>query len=273
MKTKILALATFALTLFASCQKDDTAIPTNPSGGTSNAKGAMNVKMTDAPGNYAAMNVEITKVEVMSAQTGSWIELNNQTQHVSVLDLNNGVETSLASNTTMDAGMYTKVRLTFGGDNRLTLHAGTNGSSSETTVTMSYPGTKEIVIDINSQVTAGGSSTVVLDFNVAKSVTEFAGQYIIAPVITKIEDAETGVRGRFSSAVHAAIIVEGQGYHYATYANGTANFLVRGVKPGTYKVTVLPTPAQIASGMPSEFSVQNVVVTRGSIKDMGTINM
>src|SRR5688572_2686282 len=70
------------------------------------------VKMTDSPGNYAALNLQIIGVDAYLQNSG-WVNLSSETQLVNVLSLTNGLETELAYNAKMDAGVYTKIRIRF----------------------------------------------------------------------------------------------------------------------------------------------------------------
>lgn len=259
---KYIALGLVAISgiFFQSCKKDNN----NPGGGTT----AMEVRMTDAPGNYAALNVQITKVEAYLQNQG-WVTLNSQTQAVSVLDLTNGAETSIASKSNLNAGFYSKLRLTFGNANSLQL-SGTGGGSN---ISLSF-GTntsQQVEVEINEQVNANQTTSILLDFSVAQSIYNMGNTYFIAPLIQEIEDDSTGVQGSVQGAVTAAVTLSNGSNTYTTYVNSEGKFMIRGVEDGTYQIQV---NAIASSNMQAQNgSMSNVVVTQGQITQVGNITL
>lgn len=84
IKLPLLALITSAL-MFTACKKEEF-----PTSSLSNEKkGSFTVKMTDAPGDYEALQIEIVKIEAYLENTG-WITLQNSSQFINVLSLTNG---------------------------------------------------------------------------------------------------------------------------------------------------------------------------------------
>ena len=114
MKTlsKISVVALGAMVAFASCKKDESIDNSSTPGNTSGNK-SMKVRMTDNPGNYQALDVEITSITAYNSSTGDWVELNGNAQTVSVLELTNGEEDEIAFKSNLDAGVYTKVKMKF----------------------------------------------------------------------------------------------------------------------------------------------------------------
>lgn len=219
------------------------------------------VRMTDGPGDYVQLNVQITSVDVYSTSQG-WVNLSSQTQSVNVLSLTNGAELELANATEVQAGVYTKLRITFGGQANIVLVGG--GSS----VALNWTGgTHQVEIAINEQVSASSGANLLVDFDVAQSVMEVGGIFNFSPVISVIVDEDTGVKGQVQGASYVMIKLQNSGNSYYTYANSQGQFLLRGMNPGTY------TAYFTASGSLNAHEVDNVVVTQGQITSMGTINL
>lgn len=249
LTTGIMALAVVAFGL-TSCSKDDE--------GSNGYK----VRMTDSPGSYTEMNLEITKVEAFFDNEG-WVTLDNSTKSVNVISLTNGSEVTLAQKTDASLGAYSKIRISYGSNNDIT--TSTNGVLVTSDLTMSG----STVIETNQEVTASGSADVLLDFNVAKSVTETGGAYFCDPVITVIDDEETGIRGEVEGGIHSAIIAKSGNNEYSTYTDAQGRFLIRGMKEGTYNVDFF---AKDSTATTATFTQEDVVVTRGEITNMGTVS-
>ena len=130
--TSIFVLVLFFAVVATGCEKE-RFVPgsTGPQASQENNTGTLKVKMTDAPGNFDALRVEIERVEVYS-ETSGWVALNTQSQMISVLDLTNGTTAALntAAGTEVEAGTYKMVKLVMGTEkNELVLdgRVGLNG--------------------------------------------------------------------------------------------------------------------------------------------------
>jgi hypothetical protein len=276
MKTnKIIAAGVIAMTLlFASCNKDDNNVNPAQPGGSGPGTSSMRVKMTDSPGEYGALNMSVVSVQAYLQDSG-WITLNNDVHQMNVVSLTNGTTTELSYNTNVTAGTYTKLKLVFAEESSVTINAYASGGmgSGSGTFTMQWatPGPHEVEIPINKQINVGTKGEVLLDFNVVNSISYVANQFIINPVVKEINDAKTGVRGSIQSGAHTAVVLNNGLFHSSTFADANGNFIFYGVNPGTYTMTIYPTVYQIANGAPQQKTIENVVVTNGQIKQMGSI--
>lgn len=247
----VLAVSTVLASSLTSCKKD----------GNDTKGNSFKVRMTDGPGDYAQLNVQITSVDVYSSN-GEWINLSSQTKSVNVLSLTNGMEMELANSTNITAGVYTKLRITFSPQASIALVGG--GSS----VTLNWVGgTQQVEIDINKEVSASAGANLLVDFNVAESVTELSGVFNLNPVITIISDENTGVKGQVQGASSVMVKLQNGSHSYTTYINAQGHFLLRGVEPGTY------TASFSASGSLIPHEKPNVTVIQGEITAMGTVNL
>jgi superoxide dismutase len=257
---KTLLIGLFAVIGIAvqSCKKETV----NPASNS----GSMTVKMTDSPGNYAGLTVNITKVEAFLSGSG-WVTLSNQSQLVHVLDLTNGAQTTIASSNSLETGLYSRLRLTFSNENTLLLNEYSGTSSVQLSIAGETTIQKEVIID--EVVTVGVNTEVLLDFNVSQSIIQHLNEYLLQPIITEIEDPSTGVQGQVSGALQASITLQNSRMSYNTYINESGDFLIQGVEDGTY--SLIAQAMVQSSGSIAQQSIQNVVVTDGKITQLGTI--
>lgn len=272
MKTfRTISIATIlGAVIFTGCRKDEIANPAAPAGQTT-----MKIRMTDAPGDFASLNVQLMRVEAYALDSG-WITLNNQSQMVNVLSLSNGISTSLTTDVAVDAGVYTQVRLTFGGQNTLGLYAGASlGSTTvntNTTISLALDSMMyQVVIPVDEHVEAGEHADILLDFNAAASVQATITGYALAPVITEVQDNAGGISGEIAGGAGAAITISNGAMEMSTYANASGNFMAGGLAAGTYTVTIHPTPSAIAAGAQASVVIQDVAVAEGQITGMGRV--
>src|SRR5688572_11474964 len=117
MKLKyLLSFACAALLGFTSCDNEQES-----------GSASLQVRLTDAPGDYAAVNVEVIGVEI-HRETGdngsAWETLPLvKTGMINLLDLTNGKDVLLAS-ADLPAGQISQIRLKLGNNNTLVLKDG-----------------------------------------------------------------------------------------------------------------------------------------------------
>jgi hypothetical protein len=140
--------------------------------------GNMTVKMTDAPGDYHEVNVDVKSVDVHTDH-GGWISLSTQVGVYNLLDLQNNITTVLATGTHIPAGKVSQMRLLLGSNNSVMLR-------DSTIHALKIPSSEQsgIKINVNSVIPPGGIVTVTIDYDADKSVNmEGNGSYIMKPVI------------------------------------------------------------------------------------------
>lgn len=164
-------LITFALGLigFIACNKDDKDTVT------------LNIRLTDGPGDYQQVNVDIQEVRVKSASdTSQWVTLTTNAGVYNLLDFQNGVDTLLATGT-VSSDVLKEVRFVLGNDNSVmvdsTIYPLQTPSAQQSGLKIKID--KSLNLDIN---------TLVLDFDAEQSIVETGnGGFILKPVI-KIKD-------------------------------------------------------------------------------------
>lgn len=223
----------------------------------------MNVSMTDAPGPFDEVNVDIQGLEVHS-DAGGWIviPLNNPGVY-DLLELTNGLDTLLGS-VTVPSGTISQFRLKLGPNNTVKV----NGTAYD----LQTPSGQQsgLKIQVHENLLPGITYDFTLDFDASKSIVLTGnGKYILKPVIRAITDAENGIiAGQLNPAMVAQIqAISSTGDTTGTFTDSTGAFQVLGLNTGTYQLDVLP-PAPY-----SDTVFTGVNVTNGQVTQMGTLNI
>ncbi len=273
------ALAIGATLVLSSCNKEDDNLQNSDS--PNQPSQSMKVRMTDNPGNYEALDVEVTSVSAYNSDLGEWVELNGNTQTVSVLELTNGEETQLAYKSEIEAGLYTQLKIEFSQNNELTLNSFASAGTSSSTIAigvnvgLSSTVNETVIIQINEQVSSSSSANILVDFNVMESVVETGNSYILDPHLTIIEDESTGVQGSVENDTRAALEFDLDGNmstSYTAYTNEDGEFMIRGMADGNYNLTIMPDQDESPS-LNSSYTYSGVVVVDGEITSMGEIDL
>ena len=169
MKTKriisYITVIALALCLFNSCKKD-----------TPVTYGNIAVRLTDSPGNYQQVNVDIQKVSVHMSG-GSWIDLPTHSGVYNLLMLQNGIDTSLVNTTQLPAGKITQMRLLLGIHNTVMVDS--------VVYNLTVPSGSETGIKLVGNIVVNPNQTLVvkLDFDANASVVLSGTTYQLKPVV------------------------------------------------------------------------------------------
>ncbi|MFD2514010.1 DUF4382 domain-containing protein [Pontibacter locisalis] len=260
MKRKhILPLLLSCLVWFSACD--------NENDNTGTAK--MQVRMTDAPGDYEEVNIDIQSVQVHKEADGDdagWITLDEINPGVyNLLDFANGKDTLLASST-LPAGKISQIRLILGNENSLKLKDGT--ITPLKTPSGQQSGVK---LSINADLESDVTYVLLLDFDAAKSVVPRGnGQYNLKPVIRTITQAVAGgIRGKVTPAEYkpGIYVISAANDTIGGFANESGDFLIKGVPAGTYTVKFY------TENDAHNKTVENVSVSQNQIKDLGIVEL
>lgn len=262
--------------LMAACKKEENAAPA-PQDNPGAAGQSFTVKMTDAPGDFEALDVKVVGVEAYLEGQG-WVTIDNRAKAVNVVSLTNGAETEIAVNNNAQAGVYTKLKVKFDPQAELKLNAyalvnygGVIKSDNRIDLVWLYSGANEVEIAINETVTAQTGAEVLLDFDAAASVIEDGNKYLLQPVIREIKDARTGIQGEVEGQANAAIVITDGTNTFATYINAEGKFMLKGIKPGVYKLIIDPAAKAIDDVEKQNKELSGVVIVEGQITQMGKI--
>ena len=135
--------------------------------------------MTDAPGDFLQVNVDVKSVEVHYSNQNGWTELSTKAGVYNLLDLQNEVTVMLTDTGSLPTGKITQVRLILGEQNNVMLK-----DSSTFPLTIPSSENTEIKINLNTDVLPNQHVNVLLDFDAALSVHQTGmGEYKLQPVI------------------------------------------------------------------------------------------
>jgi hypothetical protein len=266
-KIKLSTVGFFAMTalslFLAGCSNSNDATGTS---------GVM-VRLSDAPGDYKEVNVEVKDVLVKSSlDTGDqgWVSIGKNPGVYNLLELTGGVNVLLADNT-IASGNLGQIRLLLGDNNTVVLKDGTTHALS--TPSGQQSGLK---LQVNQTLLADKTYEFLLDFDVEHSIVVQAGGsgiYNLHPVI-RVSTKETSgsIKGTISPLLVGFQVMASVQVGTTTvsaYANAEGVFQLDGLPVGTYTVTLTP---DIASGKEVK-TIPGVIVANGTTTDMGAISL
>lgn len=198
------------------------------------------VKMTDNPASYKGLLIEIESIAVFSLDQG-WQELEILTHRFDVLQLTNGREIELAKRRNLNPEkieVYTHLRIKFGLNNALliedSLKIKRNHMITKSQVNLQFIQSATVDIELDTPVVFASSTSLLLDFDVARSVKWVGSHCILQPVITQVCDPNTGFFGVVPGCSRAIIYATNFNETYSTYTNITGAFMMRGIEPSHY---------------------------------------
>lgn len=278
LATLVLALAVF----LTACTKN----------GVNASSGNLSVYLTDGPGEYDSVFIDITKVEVKvdndslhkhrddhgkddddrddherrKDSYGEWVDISFTPAIIDILSLRNGVETKLGD-ANIAAGTVRKIRITLGSRNRVVKDS------------ISYPlelrnETNNLLYvklyDKHRQRRADSSTKVWVDFDIANSISEKDGRFFLRPVLRPFCNDNFGeVEGKVLPLEAKAVvrITNGAGFNGVALPDRKGEFKLRGLETGTYTVTVEGIAPYLKE------TISNVSVTKGKETELGTITL
>lgn len=249
---------------FTSCSDDDN------DGAIDEENARVTVRMTDAPGDYDAVTVDVEDVMVqVEAEEGvtdeeGWLSLDNvEAGQYDLLELTGGITQELADSE-IPAGFVSQIRLILGPDNFVTV----NGEE----LPLATPSAEQsgLKLNLNQELEAGEHYEFLLDFDVEESiVTTGNGGYILKPVIRLSAYADTGeIVGDVHPTEYRTLVTATSGSNtVSAYTSDSGEFVLHALPEGTYRVTVTPDEA---SGYPTK-TISDVEVESGGTADLETI--
>jgi hypothetical protein len=272
------------LLIFSACTK--TGIDTS-------AGGKVSVFLTDGPGEFDSVFIDIQKVEVKidtnsvykdkddrcdddddrdddqkrKDEYGEWVNINFTPAIIDVLSLRNGVETKLGEANIL-TGTVRKIRITLGTQNRVVK----NGVSS--TLELKNDTKNFLYVKLydkhRQRQSDNNNVSVWVDFDVANSIYEKNGKFYLKPVLRPFNNKNFGVvEGEVLPLAAKAVvrITNGAGFNGVALPNREGKFKLRGLESGTYTVTVQGLAPYV------DKVISNVVVTKGKETELGVITL
>lgn len=238
-----------------SCDNDD------------DEKARLEVLLTDSPGNFEEVNIDIQDVQVnrTTSTASGWESIDLDDKGVyNLLDLTNGLDTLLGS-ILLPAGTVRQIRLVLGTLNTVKVDGQTYDLS---TPSAQQSGLK---ININQTLAEGITYRLVLDFDVARSIVERGNNsYLLKPLIRSFVEATSGaVKGNVIpvDANPAIYALDGTDTLGTTLPDAEGFFMLRGLPAGVYTVSFAPVSGYVPK------AIEDVGVTAGSATNLGTVTI
>lgn len=255
-KLVLFSLSLVALSLF-SCQNDEK-----------NAR--IEVWLTDAPGDYQAVNIDVQGVEVNTSETPNekgWQALDVTPKVYNLLDLANGNETFLGD-LELTGGRISQIRLVLGDNNTLVDKDGAEHS-------LRAPSAQDsgLKIQVHQVLAEGINYKFLLDFEAGKSIVETgSSNYILKPVIRAITEAQDGaIKGTVQTGSEGQTVSIGvwaaDTLNTTSTSNAEGKFFIGGLAAGTYKL-IFDSGSETA-----DVEKADINVTLGEVTDLGEISM
>lgn len=221
--------------ILASCSEEATSGNQMNSGNST-----IQFNLTDAPGAYDAVYIDIREVRVHVSDDGDttkqsgWITLTNVNPGIyNLLDFQNGTDTLLATDE-VPSGKISQVRLILGPDNTVVKDGVSN---SLKTPSAQQSGLKLLV---NETLTPGVLYSFTIDFDASRSIVETGnGKFLLKPVIRVFTTATSGaIKGYVNPSNGSSSIWAYNSTDTATAIADTNNgyFFIGGLPAGTYEV-------------------------------------
>ncbi|MDZ7772993.1 MAG: DUF4382 domain-containing protein [Balneolaceae bacterium] len=276
LRTLMNSILALALLLVVGYSCSDTL-----TGGMEEGKGRIDIRLTDAPGDYQQVNIDVQGLRIRhlppdsdateedSSENEQWIDLEMEPMTVDLLKLQNGVDTLLAS-ADLEPGRYTELRLLLGSDNTVMV----NSSLRDLKVPSGQQSGYKVRFD--TQLDEGENLELVVDFDAGQSVVKAgnSGMYLLKPVLKAFVenggDSDTGsLAGQVEPVeAHPNIFAIMEDDTSSTQPDSTGSFLFRGLDAGTYRLSIEPTGDAWA-----DTTITDIEVEEGEETDLGTVTL
>ncbi len=261
MKTQFLpavAISAFiCVSIFSSCSKNDD--------NNNDGKARLQVFLTDDPGDYDAVNIDIQDVQInlTTDSEGGWQSLPGVAKGIyNLLDLVNNKDTLLV-NADIPAGRVQQIRLVLGDNNSII----ENGIETD----LQTPSAQQsgLKLNIHQDVDAGLVYKMILDFDASRSiVTTGSGKYILKPVIrTSLESVGGSLRGIVAPAdiLTNVRVIQGTDTIAGTFTSATGGYWIGGLSTGTYSLQFLPADPY------ADTIRNNITITAGNVTNVDSM--
>jgi len=154
------------LGLLFSCKKED--------GGSTMT--AMEVKMTDAPGDYNQVNVDLQQVTI-KMKNGGWINVQTNQGVYDLLKLQNGIDTTVVVDS-VPTGDIEQIRFILGPNNTIMVDS--------TLYPLATPSAMQsgLKLNLNKFLLPNFNNVILIDFDAHESIVEQGnGDYSLKPVL------------------------------------------------------------------------------------------
>jgi hypothetical protein len=223
----------------------------------------LSIRMTDSPGNFDEVNIDIEQVRVKLSDQ-NWINLQTDSGIYNLLDFRNGIDTTIASGS-VPSGAIEQIRFVLGDSNSVKVDGITydlkvpSGSSSG------------LKLKVTENLAPQLSYSILVDFDAAQSIVITGnGKYILKPVLRVIAEGKDGaIIGTLSPTKVSTMLyaLQNQDTLGGALSDSSGNFTINGLDSGAYSLLIDP-----ASPYKRD-TITNVSVNTGSVTDLGTITL
>ena len=245
------------------------------------------LKLIDAPGDYLEVNVEIVDIQYNSSDNEEgWASFTPADGYPINVDLTQLIagNSHLLADEIVPSGMLKQIRLVLSDNNSVTIQGELEGETINTHLDTPSAMQSGLKLKINTELEPGFSYTYILDWDVQKSIVKAgnSGKYNLKPVIRVNAEVNSGsISGKVIGEVEeddvdGAVSLQGvivalytteDTYITETLTNENGDFIIQGLVGGEYKIKIEQ------DGYMEYESTDDVVVTVGTIADLGTIEL
>lgn len=239
MKTKITYSLLLAITFtvagsifITGCKKD---------GDKTEGATKVQIKMTDAPGNFEEINLDVKQI-ILIGEDGDSYAFASKVSIFDILDYRLGTANPdiLVAEGEMPSGDITEIRLVLGNGNTIKI----DGQTSSLTTPSAQSSGFKVKLTENPKLLPGVTYTLLLDFDAAKSIVKTGnGKHILKPVVRGIVAATSGfISGTaLPLAAHPEVLVINGTDTVGTLADPVSGKLtIGGLRAGKYQVKMVP---------------------------------
>ena len=251
MKKVFFMLFTVVLGItFNSCNKDSDS-----------SSYPYRVSMTDAPGPYDKVNIDLKAVEVIGSN-GQAVMLNTTAGIYNLLDYSNGLSKLIATSTLSDSRVE-QIRFVLGTNNTVVV--------SGVSYPLSTPSAEQsgLKLQVHQTLVADIQNEILIDFDANVSVIQNGdGTYKLKPVLRTIVTATSGnISGSITPVGTMATVTATSSTNvvYSSNVNNLGQFKISGLSAGTYTVTVTPASPLVP------VTQLNIIVVAGITTNLGVI--
>lgn len=256
MKKFVFGIASICMLAFlVSCSSDDgNNVPEQE-------MARMSVKLTDAPGDYDAVFIDVQDVVIKYNGSQEEITIGEiNTGVYNLLELTGGISVLLVDDE-IPAGDISQIRLILGENNSIVVDG--------ETFPLQTPSAQQsgLKINVNETLEGGIFYEFILDFDVDKSiVVQGNGDYLLKPVIRASTEANTGaITGAvLPLGIQTLVTAENASTEISAYTNEVGIFVLSGVPAGTYTLSY---EADASLGFPP-IVVTGVEVVVGAVTEV-----
>lgn len=251
----------------------------------------VSVFLTDGPGDYDNVFIDIVKVEVKvdkdekrkrndnagasdddkddhmkrKDEFGEWIDVNFPEGVIDILTLRNGVDKQLGT-ANIGTGTVRKIRITLGKENSVVKN------KVPYPLILANPTQEYLYVHLfdKHRQRRNNNVSVWVDFDIARSIVENNGRFFLKPLLRPFCNSNFGeIAGTVLPLEAKAVIkiTNAAGFEGFALPNRDGRFMVRGLEEGSYTVLI-----QGNSPYQSE-TLSNVTVTKGKLTKLETVTL